>query len=42
MVIVDSDGGVFQISGGLKRISRPDIEERIREAIQYQASQILY
>jgi hypothetical protein len=34
MVLVDEDGGVFQISGGLKRISRPDIEERIRRAIQ--------
>lgn len=42
MIIVDNDGGVFQIAGGLKRISRPDIEERVREAIQYQASQILY
>lgn len=41
MVIVDTEGAVFQISGGLKRISRPDIEERIREAIQYQASQIV-
>jgi hypothetical protein len=39
MIIVDNEGGVFQISGGLKRISRPDIEERIREAIEYQASQ---
>lgn len=38
MVIVDNDGGVFQIAGGLKRISNPAIEERIREAIQYQAS----
>lgn len=38
MVIVDSDGAVFQIAGGLKRISRPDIEERIREAIQFQAN----
>lgn len=38
MIIVDSDGGVFQIAGGLKRISRPDIEERIRKAIQFQAS----
>jgi hypothetical protein len=37
MIIVDSDGGVFQVAGGLNRISRPDIEERIREAIQYQA-----
>jgi hypothetical protein len=38
MVIVDSDGGVFQIAGGLQRISRPDIEERIRKAIQLQAN----
>lgn len=41
MIIVDNSGAVFQISGGAKRISRPDIEERIREAIQYQASQVL-
>jgi hypothetical protein len=40
MIIVDNEGAVFQISGGAKRISRPDIEERIRKAIQYQASQI--
>jgi hypothetical protein len=38
MIIVDNEGGVFQIQGGAKRISRPDIEQRIREAIQYQAS----
>jgi hypothetical protein len=39
MIVVDADGGVFQIAGGLKRISRPDIEERIRAAIaQYEAS----
>lgn len=38
MIIVDSGGAVFQITGGAKRISRPDIEERIRAAIQYQAS----
>lgn len=38
MIIVDNEGGVFQIQGGMKRISRPDIEERIRKAIQYQAS----
>ena len=37
MVIVDNDGGVFQIAGGLERISNPAIEERIRAAIQYQA-----
>lgn len=42
MIIVDNDGGVFQISGGLKRISNPSIEQRIREAIQNQASRILY
>lgn len=38
MIIVDNDGGVFQISGGLQRISNPSIEQRIREAIQYQAA----
>lgn len=38
MIIVDNEGAVFQIQGGAKRISRPDVEERIREAIQYQAS----
>jgi hypothetical protein len=41
IIIVDNEGGVFQIKGGAKRISRPDVEERIREAIQYQASLIL-
>lgn len=34
MIIVDSDGGVFQIAGGLQRISDPSDEERIRQAIQ--------
>lgn len=34
MIVVDEDGGVFQIQGGMQRISRPDIEERIRRAIQ--------
>jgi len=38
MIIVDSDGGVFQIGGGIKRISRPDIEEKIRVAIQIQSA----
>jgi len=33
MIIVDSDGAVFQSGGGNKRISTPDIEERIRKAI---------
>lgn len=42
MIIVDSDGGVFQISGGETRISNPSIEERIRKAIAYQASVVLY
>lgn len=34
LIVTDPDGAVFQIKGGLKRISRPDIEERIRNAIQ--------
>jgi hypothetical protein len=34
LIVVDEDGGVFQIGGGQKRISRPDIEEKIRKAIQ--------
>jgi len=34
MIVVDSDGAVFQISGGIKRISTPDVEERIRKAIE--------
>lgn len=38
MIIVDNDGGVFQISGGLKRVSYPAIEEVIRKAIAYQAA----
>jgi hypothetical protein len=37
LIVVDEDGGVFQIGGGQVRISRPDIEERIRRAIQTQA-----
>lgn len=41
MIIVDNEGGVFQIRGGVKRISRPDVEERIREAIQYQSRQLV-
>lgn len=35
MIIVDNDGGVFQIAGGIDRISNPSIEERIREAIAH-------
>ena len=38
MIIVDNEGAVFQISGGAKRISRPDIEERIRKSIAAQAA----
>lgn len=39
MIIVDNEGAVFQIiKGAAKRISRPDVEERIREAIAYQAA----
>lgn len=41
MIIVDSDGGVFQFKGGSTRISTPDIEERIRKAIAAQASSVL-
>lgn len=37
LILVDSEGGVFQVGGGLKRISRPDIEGRIRKAIQEQS-----
>lgn len=41
MMIIDSDGGVFQVAGGLQRISTPGVEERIRKAIQRQAPYIL-
>jgi hypothetical protein len=39
MILVDNEGEVFQISGGIEKISRPDIAQRIRESIQFQASQ---
>jgi hypothetical protein len=39
MIVVDNEGAVFQIGGGVKRISRPDIQERIRTAIQRQKLQ---
>lgn len=39
MIFVTSEGRVIQYKGGEKVISRPDVEERIRERIQYQASQ---
>lgn len=34
LIMTDENGAVFQNSGQNKRISRPDIEERIRRAIQ--------
>lgn len=37
IVIVDSDGDVFLIGGTIKKISTPDIAQRIREAMQEQA-----
>lgn len=37
LIVADEDGAVFQIAGGQTRISRPDIEERIRHAIAKQA-----
>ena len=40
MIIVDNEGAVFQLGSGAKRISRPDIEQRIREAIAKQAATI--
>lgn len=36
MIVCDEDGGVFSISSGIRRISRPDIEERIRTAFERQ------
>lgn len=39
LIVVDQHGGVFQIQGGQYRISRPDIEERIRRAMQIQQYQ---
>jgi hypothetical protein len=38
LIVTDEDGGVFQISGGQKRISRPDIEARIRKAMVIEAA----
>lgn len=37
LVIVDSNGTVNLIGGGITRISTPDIEERIRKAMQKQS-----
>lgn len=37
MLLVDADGGVFMVEGGSpQRVSTPDIEEEIREAISLQ------
>ncbi len=36
MFIIDSDGAVFQVRGGLQRVSTPQIEERIRRSILIQ------
>jgi hypothetical protein len=38
LIVIDQDGAVFQIKGGLNRISTPQIEERIRRAIQIEES----
>jgi len=38
LILADSDGAVFQIQGGLKRISTPAIEEMIRKAIETEES----
>lgn len=41
LLVIDQEGGVFQIQGGQTRITkeRPDIEERIRKAIQKQINE---
>ncbi len=42
MVVVDADGGVFVIKGGApQRVSTPDIEEQIREAMSKQNSYLV-
>lgn len=41
MILVDPEGAVFLLAGGIERISRPDIEQRIRQAIQRQAATII-
>lgn len=41
MVIVDSDGTVNIVGGGIRRVSTPDIEQRIREAMQLQAAKTI-
>lgn len=37
LLVIDEDGGVFRIRSGQERLSRPDIEERIRKAMHLQA-----
>lgn len=37
LFIVDSDGAVFNLNGGLNRISTPAVEERIRQAMRAQS-----
>lgn len=37
LILVDPEGAVFKLDGGISRISRPDVEQRIRQAIQRQA-----
>lgn len=34
LFVIDTDGAVFKVSGGLERLSSPNIEERLRLAIQ--------
>lgn len=36
IIVVNQYGDVFEVAGGIKILSRPDIAERIREAIAYQ------
>jgi len=36
VILVDQNGDVYEVAGGLKILSRPDISELIREAIAYQ------
>ncbi len=36
LIVIDEGGAVFQIGGGLQRISTPDIEEKIRNSIELQ------
>ncbi|AZI37075.1 hypothetical protein NT2_01_04660 [Caenibius tardaugens NBRC 16725] len=38
LILIDEDGAAFQYAGGQNRISRPDVEEVIRRAIQIQAA----